>query len=126
VRKSLGGGGRFWVLGGLVWGAMSLVVLLEYRRIGGGARELHELWLLLSLFWGQFGFAAMFNDWRKHRETVGHFTEIALCRAQSDLGGPESLSGSGTGERRPTFQLAVPAVRRLRQRSAYWMRRRER
>ena len=67
MRKSLRDADLFWLLGGLAWGGMSLVVLLEYRRIGGGARELNELWLLLSMFWGQFGFAAMFNDWRKNR-----------------------------------------------------------
>lgn len=56
-----------WLLGALAWGALSGLVLLEYRRIGGGEQALRELWLLLSLLWGQFGFAALVSDWRTTR-----------------------------------------------------------
>jgi hypothetical protein len=53
-----------WLAGMLVWGAISLLVLLRYRAIGGEARELNELWLLMSLLWVQFGCAALFAEWR--------------------------------------------------------------
>ncbi len=56
-----------WLVGALVWGAVSVVVLSEYRGLGGQLRELNELWFLMSLLWAQFGFAAIFADWRRHR-----------------------------------------------------------
>ena len=54
-----------WLAGMLVWGAISLAVLLRYRAIGGQVRELNELWLLMSLLWVQFGCAALFAEWRQ-------------------------------------------------------------
>ena len=56
-----------WVAGALVWGAISLVVLLQYRKLGGQVRELNELWFLMSLLWAQFVLAAIFADWRHNR-----------------------------------------------------------
>lgn len=55
------------MLGALVWGVLGALILLHYRRIGGGEQALKELWLLLSLLWGQFGFAALVWDWRLTR-----------------------------------------------------------
>jgi hypothetical protein len=51
----------------LAWGGASLLVLREYRRIGGQAAALNDLWFLLSLLWLQFAFAAMYADWRRTR-----------------------------------------------------------
>ena len=56
--------GHLWVAGVLAWGGLSLVVLLQYRKLGGQARELNELWFLMSLLWAQFGLAAIYADWR--------------------------------------------------------------
>ena len=55
------------LLGALAWGGASLLVLLEYRKIGGQAAALNDLWFLLSLIWLQFCFAAMYADWRHNR-----------------------------------------------------------
>lgn len=56
-----------WLLGALAWGALSALVLLEHRRIGGSDRALAELWGLLTLLWSQFGVAALVSDWRHSR-----------------------------------------------------------
>ena len=57
---------RPWLIGALVWGAASLVVLAEYRALGD-LRYLTEIGFLLSLLWGEFGFAAMFHAVLKQR-----------------------------------------------------------
>ena len=56
-----------WIWAALVWGALSLVIVREYRAIGGEPAQVQELWLLMSLLWVQFGFAALFADWRHNR-----------------------------------------------------------
>jgi hypothetical protein len=52
-----------WVAAALAWGAASWLIVHEYRKLGGEARQLQEL----SLLWAQFGFAALFADWRRNR-----------------------------------------------------------
>lgn len=54
-----------WLLGALIWGTLGLMVLWRYQAIGGRARQIYELWWWLSLLWGQFGFAALFAEWRQ-------------------------------------------------------------
>ncbi len=56
-----------WVAAALAWGAASWLIVDEYRKLGGEPRQLQELWLLMSLLWVQFGFAALFADWRRNR-----------------------------------------------------------
>ena len=51
---------RPWILGAVVWGTISLTILLEYRK-QPDPRYLHELWFLVSLLWLEFGFAGMFH-----------------------------------------------------------------
>ncbi|MBF0367984.1 MAG: hypothetical protein HQL52_00855 [Magnetococcales bacterium] len=57
------GGTRFevgpWIVGALIWGLFSLVVLLEYLSQGDGV-HLDQFWFLLSLIWFQFGFGSVF------------------------------------------------------------------
>lgn len=67
MRRIRQGFSHLWLVGALAWGGLSLVVLLEYRKLGGQPRELNELWFLMSLLWGQFCFAAIFADWRQNR-----------------------------------------------------------
>ncbi|MBF0455685.1 MAG: hypothetical protein HQL72_12820 [Magnetococcales bacterium] len=44
-----------WLLGALIWGGFSLLIIKEHFRVsGGGAWQ--EMWFLCSLFWFQFGF----------------------------------------------------------------------
>ncbi len=57
---------RPWVLGVMVWLALSLVVSREYLRTAE-PRYLLELSGLLSLLWVQFGFAGMFHTLRKEK-----------------------------------------------------------
>jgi len=68
MRKTRGsiGPDALWVVGALAWGALSWVILHQYRKLGGQHRELQELWFLMSLLWTQFGFAFMFADWRRN------------------------------------------------------------
>ncbi len=56
-----------WLLGALAWGGASFLVIIEYRRLGGQAAAVNGLWLILSLIWIQFVFAAIFADWRQYR-----------------------------------------------------------
>lgn len=56
-----------WVAAALLWGGVSLIIVGAYRGIGGQPAQVGELWLLMSLLWAQFGFAAMFADWRRNR-----------------------------------------------------------
>jgi hypothetical protein len=56
-----------WIAAAFVWGGVSLLILIEYRLLGGEPRQLRELWFLMSLLWAQLGFAALFADWRRNR-----------------------------------------------------------
>jgi len=48
------------MLGALVWGVLSLTILLEYRR-QPNPQYLQEIWFLMSLLWLEFGFAGIFH-----------------------------------------------------------------
>ena len=56
-----------WIVAAFCWGALSLLIIQEYRKLGGQPQQIHELWLVMSLLWTQFGFAAIFADWRRNR-----------------------------------------------------------
>ncbi len=49
-----------WFIAAGGWCLITLILLDEYNRIGD-PRYLEELFLLLSLLWAEFGFAAIFN-----------------------------------------------------------------
>lgn len=49
-----------WAIAALFWGLSSCFLLDEYKR-AGDPRYLRDIFFLLSLFWMQFGFAAIFN-----------------------------------------------------------------
>jgi len=66
-RWSTIGRESLWIVGALLWGGVSLIIVSEYRGIGGQPAQVRELWLLMSLLWAQFGFAALFADWRRNR-----------------------------------------------------------
>lgn len=57
---------RPWLVGALIWGSASLVVIAEFRAVGD-PRHLTEIGFLLSLLWAEFGFAAMFHAVLKQR-----------------------------------------------------------
>jgi hypothetical protein len=70
---------RPWILGGGAWFLVSLVVLLDYRRLPDPS-YLYELWLLLSLLWLEFPFAGLFSCLRRGRyERVPALVLIALA-----------------------------------------------
>jgi len=77
IRKNPFGPNALWVAGAVAWGGVSWLIVNEYRQLGGESRELQELWFLMSLLWAQFGFAAMFADWRRNR---GRRIRILLLR----------------------------------------------
>ena len=51
---------RPWVIGAVIWEFLSLVIVAEYLKLGT-TEHLDQFWLLLSLLWLMFGFAAIFN-----------------------------------------------------------------
>ena len=51
---------RPWVIGAVIWEFLSLVIVAEYLKLGT-TNHLDQFWLLLSLLWLMFGFAAIFN-----------------------------------------------------------------
>ena len=53
-----------WIIGALIWGLISVIIILEHFRHGAGVYW-QEFWFLCSLLWFQFGFAAVFNDMLK-------------------------------------------------------------
>ena len=57
---------RPWIIGAVIWGGLSLTILVAYIE-EGDFRYLNELWFLLSLLWMQFGFAATFHAIRRKR-----------------------------------------------------------
>ena len=69
---------RPWILGAVVWGTLSLVVLLQYRE-QPDPRYLHELWFLVSLLWLEFGFAGIFHCLRHGlRRRIGKMVLVSL------------------------------------------------
>lgn len=51
---------RPWVISAVIWEFLSLVIVAEYLKLGT-TKHLDQFWLLLSLLWLMFGFAAIFN-----------------------------------------------------------------
>ena len=49
-----------WIFGAVIWEFVSLVIIAEYLKLGT-TKHLDQFWLLLSLLWLLFGFAAIFN-----------------------------------------------------------------
>lgn len=47
-----------WLFGSLIWGMASYWLISRYAPMGNIA-ELKEMWLIYSLFWAQFGVAAI-------------------------------------------------------------------
>lgn len=69
---------RPWIIGALLWGVLSAVVMLEYKR-QPNPRYLHEIWLLLSLLWLEFGFAGIFHCLRHgKRDRLGKLLLVSL------------------------------------------------
>ena len=69
---------RPWILGALVWGTLSLIILLEYRE-QPDPRYLNELWFLVSLLWLEFGFAGLFHCLRHGlRARLGRMLLVSL------------------------------------------------
>ena len=50
---------RPWVFGAIAWMCISLVIIIEYLRMGE-SKYLNQFWFLLSLLWLEFGFAGLF------------------------------------------------------------------
>ena len=51
---------RPWIIAAVIWELLSLVIVAEYLKLGT-TKHLDQFWLLLSLLWLMFGFAAIFN-----------------------------------------------------------------
>lgn len=45
-----------WLVGALVWGGLSILIINEHFRVSGGSNW-QEMWFICSLLWFQFGFA---------------------------------------------------------------------
>ena len=68
-------GFRSWIVGGIVWGAVSLTVISAFVQHGTGKSTFQPgsgeswlpMWFLCSLVWFQFGFAALFNALLRQR-----------------------------------------------------------
>lgn len=57
---------RPWLIAASIWLACSLIILDAYlEQVGNG--YLKDLCFLISLFWMQFGFAALFNTLLKQQ-----------------------------------------------------------
>ena len=55
-----------WIVGALLWLALSLAVLNAHIVHSGGSHW-EEMWFFMSLLWFQFGFAGLFNTLLKRR-----------------------------------------------------------
>ena len=69
---------RPWMVGALVWGILSLTILLAYKR-QPDPRYLHEIWFLVTLLWLEFGFAGIFHCLRHGpRARLGKMLLVSL------------------------------------------------
>lgn len=51
---------RPWIIGAAAWGILACILLDEYKR-KGDPLYLPDIFLILTLLWLQFGFAAIFQ-----------------------------------------------------------------
>jgi hypothetical protein len=57
---------RAWLIGAATWGYAGLLLLLELAY-QSHRESITDLWLALSLLWGQFAFAGLFGCVRNQR-----------------------------------------------------------